>query len=316
MGEDLFSLAADATDVGPPPEVDPGEAVESAAPLRPAWWRDAPEIGLHQGIPYDEYARWAAMNHSILRHFGRTAAHAREAMIHPPEQTSAQDQGHAAHVAILEPERFETAFLAAPRVDKRTSAGKADWAAFVAASGGRTVLPADEHELCLRMRDAVWAHPTAAELLRGAGVNEVSAVWQDKDSGVMCKGRLDRLTTVGGWSMIVDLKTTKSAMRHSFSKDLYFYQYHQQAAMYLDGCNALAPFPRKYVFIAVEKEPPFLVATMELEDDAVELGRDEYKKHLATYAQCLQSGNWPGYDEGISYVSLPHWAFKFHSEEG
>ena len=316
---DMHSLAADEPLEELPPDDGPADAnptADTASALRPAWWKDAPQVGLHTSIQYDEYSRWAAINHSILRHFGRTPAHAREEMIHPAENTKAQEIGHATHVAILEPDRFEREFVSAPRISTRSNKGKAEWAEFAAAVAPRAVLPAEEHELCLRMRDAVWSHPTAAELLRGPGVNEVSAVWRDEDTGVVCKGRLDRLTTVGGWSMIVDLKTTKSAMRHSFSKDLYNYQYHQQAAMYLDGCYALAPHPRKYVFIAVEKEPPFLVATMELEDDAIDLGRDEYKKHLRMYADCLQSGRWPGYDEGISYVSLPHWAFRFHGEEG
>ncbi len=295
---------------------EPREKVDADMPVHPSWWKDAPEVGLYQNIPYDDYDRWAAMRHSVLRMFSKTPAHAREKMIHPDDQTEAQSQGHSTHAAILEPDRFDLQFVAAPRVDKRTTKGKAEWAEFVAAATGKTVIPAEEHALCIRLRDAVWSHPTAAELLRGPGMNEVSAVWKDADSGVPCKGRIDRLTTVGGWSMVVDLKTTKSAMRQSFSKDLYFYQYHQQAAMYLDGCDALAPHPRKYVFIAVEKEPPYLVATLELEQDAIDLGRDEYKKHLATYAQCLQSGRWPGYDDGIGYVSLPHWAFRFHGEEG
>jgi len=147
-------------------------------------------------------------------------------------------------------------------------------------------------------------------------MNEVSAVWRDKETGVQCKARIDRLTVLSGWSMVADVKTSKSAMRQSFSKDLYFYQYHQQAAMYLDGCDALAPHPRKYVFIVIEKVPPYPVAVLELEQDAIDLGRDEYKKHLATYAECLASGHWPGYDDGISYVSLPTWAFRFHGEEG
>ena len=303
---DLFTLA----DAEPDPPAKP-ETPE----INPAWWKDAPEVGLHQNVPYDEYDKWAAVRHSTLRHFAKTPAHAREQMIHPDKSSKAQALGHATHVAVLEPERFEREFIAAPRISTRSNKGKADWAAFVAANAGRAVLPAEEHESCLLMRKAVWSHPTAAELLRGPGMNEVSGVWKDKDTGLPCKARLDRLTTMGGWSIIVDVKTSKSAMRHLFAKDVYNYQYHQQAAMYLDGCDALAPFPRKYVFIVVENAP-YLVATMELEEDAIALGRDEYKKHLSTYAECLSTGRWPGYDDGMSYISLPTWAFKFHGEEG
>lgn len=80
--------------------------------------------------------------------------------------------------------------------------------------------------------------------------------------------------------------------------------------MYLDGLNTLAPHDRKFVFVAVEKEPPYAVAVYELEEDALQLGRDDYQKHLAQYAECVKTNRWPGYGDGMDYVSLPSWAFR------
>lgn len=273
---------------------------------------EAPTIapGLHRAIPYNEYARWPGINHSILRHFNRSAAHAREALINPADPTEALALGHATHCAILEPDRFSESFVAAPRFDKRTTEGKKGWAEFQAENAGRETLPQDEFDLCVRMRDAVWAHPTASELLRGKGINEASAFWIDPDTGVACKGRLDRLTDLGGWPVIVDVKTTRNASRQPFSKDLYFLHYHQQAAMYLEGLAVVAPHPRKFMFIAIEKEPPFCPAVYELEEDALTIGRDEFRKHLRMYAECMATGLWPGYPDGADYVSIPSWAFR------
>jgi len=267
-------------------------------------------VGLHRNVPYDTYARWDAINHSKLRFFNRTAAHAREAIVSPADQTEAQALGWAAHVAILEPARFEAEFVAAPKIDKRTTAGKLEWQEFQAEHGGHSIITKDEYDLCIAMCAGVWAHPTAAELLRGQGLNEVSALWVDEGTGLRVKARLDRLTSMAGWPCIVDVKTTRNAARSSFSKDVHTFHYHQQAALYLDGLNALAPHERKFIFIAIEKEPPYCAAVYEMEEDALQLGRDDYQKHLTEYAECVKSGRWPGYPDGIDYVSLPPWAFR------
>lgn len=267
--------------------------------------------GLHKGMSYDDYARIDAVRHTILRHFNRTAAHAREAIVNPKPQTEAQALGHATHVAVLEPERFAVEFAPQPYLgDRKSSKVRAEEDLYRAAHPDVTFMPPEEHALCLKLRDAVWAHPTASELLRGKGFNEVSAVWTDPETGLLCKGRIDRLTTLGEASVIVDLKTTKNASRYSFGKDIHSFHYHQQAGLYLAGLEEVAPYPRKFMFIAIEKEPPYCPAVYELEEDAIELGRDEYHKHLRMYAECVATGVWPGYSPGADYVSLPPWAFR------
>lgn len=267
--------------------------------------------GLYKGMSYDDYARIDAVRHTVLRHFNRTAAHAREFIEHPPQQTEAQALGHATHVAILEPDRFAVEFGVMEYMgDRRSSKVRAEEEAFRAKHSSMTFMAPEEHALCLKLRDAVWAHPTASELLKGKGFNEASAVWVDPETGLRCKERLDRLTTLGTASVVVDLKTTKNASRYSFSKAIHDLYYHQQAGMYLSGLEEVAPYPRKFMFIAVEKDPPHCVAVYELEDDAIEIGRDEFHKHLRMYAECVSTGVWPGYSAGADYVSIPSWAFR------
>lgn len=266
--------------------------------------------GLHKGLPYDEYARIDAASHSLLRHFNRTAAHAREAIVNPADSTPAQEFGAACHLAILEPHLFEAQCVPAPKFDKRTRVGKLGWEEFKGVHGNHLILPQDEYDQALRMRDAVWQHPTAAELLKGQGFNEVSAVWMDGETGLMAKARIDRLTTLADWSIVVDLKTTRDAGRKHFERDVYTLRYHQQAAYYVDGLAALKPHDRKFMFIAVEKEPPYLPAVYELEDVALEQGRDEYRRNLRAYAECLATNRWQGYPDGADLVGLPAWAYK------
>lgn len=272
-------------------------------------WPDAPKPGLYKGVAYETYARWNAANHSMLRHFQRSAAHAAYYMAHPDEGSVAKDRGTTTHVACLEPDRFIATYVAAPKIDKRTNVGKAEWRDFQAQHEGKTIVPQEEYDLAGAMAAAVWKHPTAAEILRG-GVKEASTAWRDPDTGAPCKMRTDHLGSMGEWSFIVDLKTSRNASRRSFERDVYNFGYHQQAAMYLDGATAVRPRSRKYAFVVVESEPPHCVAVYELDEEAINLGRDEYKAHLRAYVECVKSGAWPGYAEGMDYVSVPTWAFK------
>ena len=52
----------------------------------------------------------------------------------------------AAHVLALEPERFADCYAIAPYCDKRTKAGKEEWAAFIEAANGKAVLTLDDFQ--------------------------------------------------------------------------------------------------------------------------------------------------------------------------
>jgi hypothetical protein len=278
-----------------------------------------PAPGLHAGVPYAEYDLWPAARHSLLRLFNRTPAHAREAIEHPPTPTPALELGRAIHRAILEPQAFAEEYARAPKVDLRTSIGKHRWADFAAANLGKKVLTADSYAVCLGARESVWRHSTARQLLETAGLVEVSALWRDAETGLPCKARLDKLTALNGWSVILDLKSADNAGPRAFEREIHRWSYHQQAGFYIDGCDAITAVEerreRKYVFLVVEKNPPFAVACYELEPEAIQLGRDEYRKHLAEYALCLETGVWPAFDQGVGTISLPPWAFAHHGEQ-
>lgn len=278
------------------------------------YYVDAPTPGLYPGLPYDEYARWAAMNHSKLKHFGTTPYHGRYWMVNPDhEETKAQATGHNTHVAVLEPERFAKEYAVMPYMGKRQSSiVRKEEEDFRTAHAETTFLDAPEHELCVKLRDAVWAHPTARAILSAPGKNEVSAVWKDKVTGLPCKGRQDRVGLWDNWPVVVDFKTAEDAGRRDFSKAIATFGYHDQGAYYIDGLDSIQHFEgdRRYVFIVVEKDPPYAVAVYELDNTALTVGRRRYRANLDKYAACLESGLYPGYGDGADLITLPAWAMK------
>jgi exodeoxyribonuclease VIII len=260
------------------------------------------DVGLYPNLSRSSYEQIDAINVSRLVHFERSAAHAHENMVHPKAPTKAMIFGTRAHALILEPDRFDTAYVVPPKVDRRTTEGKRTWAEWEAAHPDAECVDADDYAALRGMQAAVWADPFGAELLRG-GLNEVCLVWRDEDTGLLCKALLDHLGTFDKWSVIVDLKTMDDVRRRNFTSSVKKLFYGARAAFYLDGCNALAPRERRFVWLAVETEPPHAVKPYEASPEALEAGRSKYRRWLRRYAEAKDAGAWPAYEPGIEELT-------------
>jgi exodeoxyribonuclease VIII len=222
----------------------------------------------------------------------------------PLTPTPAMRMGTLVHTAVLEPDTLRDRVMVAPKVDRRTTAGKAEWEAFLVASEGKELVDADELDKLAAIRDAVWAHPSALKALRSVTDVESSIFW-NKDS-VDCRCRPDAITSN---KVIVDLKTTRDASPEGFAKSVAQYRYHVQAAYYSDGFReAFGEPPKGFVFIAVETEPPFLVGVYVASDAMTIRGRADYEADLETYRRCVAADNWPGYADTPLTIDLPKWA--------
>lgn len=268
-----------------------------------------PDVGLHREISEHVYRAWDAVNQSTLWTFRRSPAHARYAFLHP-DATDATDLGSAIHVVLLEPAELENRFaVRPPGIDRRTNVGKAQWAEFELASVGKTILESrDAYETLLGIRDALADHPLAFDLLTKPGLTEISALWRSDETA--CKGRIDRLTSYGGWTWAIDVKSTNDASRDAFARSCVNYGYYLQAAFYLDGLETIDPRDRRFAFIAVEKKPPYAMAVYEPDIVFLEAGRDEYARHMRTWRSCIASGRWPGYPAEIETLTAPFWFEK------
>lgn len=262
--------------------------------------------GIYRDLSYDEYAKIPAVRSSDLKGFARSAAHARYEMLHPSE-TPALVLGQALHVAILEPAKFDETYVSAPECDRRTKDGKATWEAFQSQSVGKIILRADEMRQCIDLARAAQDHPLARGMLDSPGANEVTLVWQDEGTGLLCKSRLDRLCNYDSYSTIVDVKTTRDASQRAFAADAARFGYHVQAAWYLRGADALAPVARRFVFLAIEKEPPHCVACYELDEAFLSAGQAECDRALRAYANAQETGVWPGYPLRLGTLFAPTW---------
>lgn len=210
--------------------------------------------------------------------------------------------GEAAHSAILEPEKFAAAYQVLPEdFNGRTKEGKAILADIELQ--GKKALKAEDAAMISGMAAAVMAQPIAKELLSGAQC-ELSG-FADM-AGVLCKCRPDV------WNerrkVIADLKTTADASVRSFNRSIANYRYYVQAAFYSDLWPlASSQEVSAFIFIVVEKAPPYAVSLFSISPEYISRGRDEYNQDLNVYKHCAETGKWPGYPQEITTVSAPQW---------
>ncbi len=278
-----------------------------------------PDPGFYQGVDFDTYASWTAANASTLKGFAKTPAHVEHERQTGGKQTKAKELGWLLHLAVFEPERFASEVVDAPNISRRTKRGKAVWAQFEAEHPGAYVVDVNMRNQINGMANALARHSSVSEFLSGPGFNELSIVWMEKETGVLCKSRLDRVANFNEWPTVADLKSTKDASRRAFEGSIANYGYHVSAAHYLDGLETLQPVPpgnpyRRFMWLAAESSAPYCAAVYEIDDESLAQGLEDRNRYLRKWKECTESGVWPGYPDGVEYAGLPPWAYRQYED--
>jgi hypothetical protein len=221
---------------------------------------------------------------------------------HGAKPKRAWDFGHAAHRKVL---GRGAEVAVADFGDWKTNAAKKIRDDAYAA--GRVPILRKEEKAVDEMADAIRSHPLAGRLLSpDAGVNEASFFWIDEPTGVWRRARLDRFTWLGDQLVVVDLKTCESADNESCRKTLANLGYAMQDDTYTTAVRALELHDDPaFLFVFVEREPPYLVNVVGCADDVIAYGRRLNEKALRIFAECSATDTWPGYGSEITYLSLP-----------
>ena len=265
-------------------------------------------------ITNEQYHASEGISSSGLKLFARSPAHYYAAYLDPNRQprkeTPAFELGSLIHSAVLEPEKYFAQFYPLPRkLDRRLKDDKleAEFHEGKAAEMGMKVITAEQHQTCERIVEAVHNSPAGSFLFGQAGLVEQSFYWQDWQHGVLCKARPDKL--LPQYATILDLKSTTSAAKSDFARHAYNFEYHISAAFYMRGVEAVTgEAVKSFVFFPFEKEPPYACAFYEPDAQMLQAANNRIDTILANYAECLRTGEWPGYPQEIEPISLPAWA--------
>lgn len=230
----------------------------------------------------------------------KSPLHYWERYLNPAAQerkTPALILGNAVHCAVLEPGEFGKRYAIAPEVDRRTKEGKEIMANFEASIDGLEVISKADSAICERIMEAINRHEEASLLM--SKITDVEKVIEVEDM----KCRPDAI--IGPLNLIIDLKTTDDASPKAFGRSALKYRYDVQAAFYIDlyekhyNCKC-----EGFIFIAVEKTPPFGVGVYVIEDEDIERGRVKYKADLERWREAKSNNKWSGYT-GINKLEMP-----------
>jgi len=276
-----------------------------------------PETGL-VAIQEDLYHSIKAISKSGLDQISKSPAHYKAWLETPSEPTEAMLFGSWAHRLILEPELFAETCVVVPdsliegirnkdgtpsKSPRSTAEYKARLEDWTKSQGGKRIIEADQYETLKGMAESWRKHPLYEGTHRGSAF-EMGAFW--KMDGLQCKARPDIIHQHG---LILDLKTTDSAREPDFQRTISNFRYHVQAAWYLDGiARATGQKFDSFLFIAIEKKPPYAVAVYAATPSMIAKGRQTYMEDFETYRRCMEQGEWPSYSTDVRSIELPAWA--------
>lgn len=236
-----------------------------------------------------------------------------------PEQSKLFDFANAAHKLVLGDFNSEIRIIEADSYRTKRAQEERDEAR------ANRIAPVLRHqyEQVLEMAAEIRAHPIASKLFDpDRGQPEQSLFWTDKETGITCRCRVDWMPDRRWGRMILpDYKTCESAHREKFRKTAANYGYHQQDAWYTAGAKAVGLDDEPvFVFVAQEREPPYLVNVIQLTDASVNIGRNLNRHARRLYAECVANDYWPGYGwtptgYEVELVDLPAWYLRDHDEE-
>ena len=163
-------------------------------------------------------------------------------------------------------------------------------------------------------RRVMWLVVLAAALPLGAQQRpvlpdlrntEVTLTWQDAESGLYCKSRADYY--VPELKMVVDVKTAADASMDSFEKDCTSYRYPCQNALYRDAFASVGEQVEYFVFLVIEKEPPFAIGVYDLDAEGVGRGYTAVRQDIERLSDCIELASWPDYSDHIHTIGVKPW---------
>lgn len=116
--------------------------------------------------------------------------------------------------------------------------------------------------------------------------------------------------------LITDLKSCRSALYDDFCRDVVKYSYDLQAYMYSMNASKVLGVPMEnisFIFIAVEKKPPYLINILQADEFVLQRGEALFRKYIGEYHQAKITNNWWGLngEQGIiNNLSLPSYLLK------
>jgi len=223
--------------------------------------------------------------------------------------SKALDLGAMIHMAVLEPELFEKTHAKMPKFDMRTKVGKAGAADWEQSNKDRVGVKPNDWEMIEKIYESLHHDPFLSKFV-GKGLKEKSFFHKDEETGVWLKCRPDNFLIEDG--VIIDLKTTESALPWKFNQSIQEYGYDTQAAFYCDVIGKSIGIETDFIIVAVEKEKDNDVNIFYFDREDRKIASNIYRDWLTKYAKCKQTNVYPGYERKFIKAIMPEWKKRMY----
>ena len=135
------------------------------------------------------------------------------------------------------------------------------------------------------------------------GESEISLFWIDEETGILLKCRPDFLPK--DHKLVPDYKTCQTVNPNVFYGDFIKYGYHIEAAMYMQGIQAVfGDEVETFFFVAQEKEPPYITQVFVPDTGIITYGEKAVRLGINKYIECQEKGFWGAYSEDVIEMTI------------
>lgn len=248
----------------------------------------------------------------------KSPAHCREghAQLNPDyeeQQKDVFDLGSAAHNMALRQDFWREEIDIIDARDWKTK--KAKEAKAESRAAGRYPILVAQYGALEAMVLKLEAHPQAGRAFT-QGQPEMTLVWRDEQSGVVCRARPDWTPDDQKFDPWPDYKTTQEGKPGVWDRR-YCLDHGGilRAAWYHEAIRQCCGVERPVQYYVVQEvSAPYVVTVRVVPLPIIDLGRRMMRRALTEFARCLKSDDWPGYDF-LTDLSCPQWAFDRLDEE-
>ena len=242
------------------------------------------------------YSRDGAIHFSALRMMEESPLHYAWFVSNDRGDTPGMRLGRAVHAVALqgiEPFVFEgdrrgakwTSFVA----ERELHHIEIESESYYSKTAISDVLTTSEWDKARNMRDSVFRCKLASDLLRECSETEVDLSWSV--NGHPCRGRIDARNP--GRTILVELKTCRSAKKFAFLRDAERMSYDAQLPWYDIGQGkrwipGSTDWSEHYI-IAVENVAPFATQVYKVSPLKVDQGYDKARRWIDEFSACVEN---------------------------
>ena len=227
----------------------------------------------------------------------------------PIKETPAMLEGSLIH-HMIQFQEYKSRYALAPDVDRRTTAGKAEYKQFEKEIGNRKVISRSQLDMAKGCMDAAWSHPVARLFLEN-GKMERSGFCEIM--GVPVKARPDidcsHISASDNFPALVDIKTRKvrGANENAWLKDFYHTGLYIQAGLQILVWRELGYHVDEYFHLLVERGSPYCVNVIKLPTAWKTVCILQVHSAIEKWKSWLLNGSPKSYGLEMKTLAFPEW---------